>query len=319
MLENRSFEMELPAAYNQLRNALERAENPEAAAIAEQRRLWVHQAIQNKDFNDLRWLSSRGRTTDALARIQQAHERMPNNPHIALILARLLRFERHYAQSHAALFGLLELDSCYPGAQVELSHALDCLGRFDEAIEAARTAVMQDPADLIAATRLAELENRIVDGGVLMNVAIGKVATQSSYSQWSHEDDPVRAINGSRTGGYAFCTDVENEPWWELDLGSAHEVRRIVIYNRDDDAAGRAKTLEIRAREDTEQPWQTLHLQNGIFGGVHTGTPLTLNFSPPATLRHLRILLHEPTLLHLNQVEVYSLIADRGIADVPHR
>ena len=315
MLRDCALEMELPSAYGLLRGALTRAGNSAAADIVERRRRWVHRAIQSKDFNDSRWLRQRGRAADALMLVQRARDAMPDNPHVALVLAQLLRFQRQYAEAHSALDGLLELDRAYPGAQLELSHVLDCLGRFGDALAAARAAASQDPADSIAAARLSELEDRVVEGGVLMNVAIGKRATQSSYSPWSHKDDPMRAINGSRTDIYAFCTNVENEPWWELDLGSGHLVKRIVVYNRDDEWADRAKTLELRATEDAQTPWQTLHRQNATFGGTRTGTPLVLELAEPVVLRHLRLLLHERTHLHLVQVEVYSLIADHGTSD----
>lgn len=53
------------------------------------------------------------------------------------------------------------------------------------------------------------------------------------------------AINGRKTGRFGFHTDVEDNPWWKVDLGALHVLDAIVVYNRLDAAQDRIRTLTI--------------------------------------------------------------------------
>ncbi len=57
----------------------------------------------------------------------------------------------------------------------------------------------------------------------------GRVAT------WA---DAAGAVDGVKDGKYAFHTDREPNPWWQVDLRSVQEIARIVVYNRLDYAPG---------------------------------------------------------------------------------
>nr|XP_014433017.1 uncharacterized protein LOC102447856 isoform X1 [Pelodiscus sinensis]XP_025044467.1 uncharacterized protein LOC102447856 isoform X1 [Pelodiscus sinensis]XP_025044468.1 uncharacterized protein LOC102447856 isoform X1 [Pelodiscus sinensis] len=72
------------------------------------------------------------------------------------------------------------------------------------------------------------------------NLALGRPATQSS----THKDDtgkaePGRAVDGNRDGNYkqgsCSLTKLENEPWWNVDLGSRHSVSMVIVKNREDE------------------------------------------------------------------------------------
>ncbi len=70
----------------------------------------------------------------------------------------------------------------------------------------------------------------------LPNLALGKRAWQSSLSSWSRgrsiEEDAKGAVDGNRHKDYGFHTNVEDNPWWVVDLGAPMAVREIHIYNR---------------------------------------------------------------------------------------
>jgi len=78
---------------------------------------------------------------------------------------------------------------------------------------------------------LAEVEV-FVDG---TNVAPQGTTKQSSLASGG---DPERAIDGNKDPGYSkngqTHTSVENNPWWEIDLGKEVEIERIDIWNRGD-------------------------------------------------------------------------------------
>ena len=68
------------------------------------------------------------------------------------------------------------------------------------------------------------------------NVALQGVATQSSVD---FDGPPNLAIDGNTSGDYfgaksTFHTKQEDNPWWEVDLGAAKPIERIVVWNRTD-------------------------------------------------------------------------------------
>lgn len=65
-----------------------------------------------------------------------------------------------------------------------------------------------------------------------INVAINKSARQSSLSTCSEPGEAARAINGKKTGGFSFHTDLEDNPWWQVDLGRVFFLTSIIVYNR---------------------------------------------------------------------------------------
>lgn len=67
------------------------------------------------------------------------------------------------------------------------------------------------------------------------NIALGKKARQSS--DWSNSWRAERAVDGNTLGrdgpGNPYAhTKVEQQPWWEVDLGSEQAIDRIVVWNR---------------------------------------------------------------------------------------
>jgi hypothetical protein len=142
----------------------------------------------------------------------------------------------------------------------------------------------------------------------LFNVARGKPATQSSTSPWSRSaspsEDAVGAVTGLVTGGFGFHTELEDAPWWCVDLETVYPVRDIVIHNRLGQRA-RAASLVVMGSTDLIY-WRTLyrHAPAPAFGGAD-GHPLRITLADPVELRFLRLQLTERQVLHLDQVEVY--------------
>ncbi len=81
---------------------------------------------------------------------------------------------------------------------------------------------------------LAELQ--VFQGG--QNIALGKKARQSSI--WSGSESRFRpggAVDGNTVGdddGNPYAHTAENDPWWEVDLGSEEAIERMVVWNRSD-------------------------------------------------------------------------------------
>jgi hypothetical protein len=136
-----------------------------------------------------------------------------------------------------------------------------------------------------------------------INVALHRPATQSSVSQWSQPNESSRAVNGQRTGSFAFHTLAENSPWWKVDLEREFPLDAIVIWNREGEFADRARTIQIHVSiDDTE--WLLVHTGLIHFGGVRDERPLIHLLGGKVRARYVRISLEEPTPLHLDEVEV---------------
>lgn len=139
------------------------------------------------------------------------------------------------------------------------------------------------------------------------NLALNKPAQQSSFSKWSKPDDPQRAVNGYKTGSYSFCTSLEDNPWWQVDLQEVRAIQQVRIYNRVDniDYSERAITLNILLSTDGYE-WEQVYVNDRrlVPGGIY-GKPLIVSVASRAA-RYVRIQLNARTYLHLDEVEIYG-------------
>jgi len=157
------------------------------------------------------------------------------------------------------------------------------------------------------------------DQTVERNVALGKPAMQSSVSHYSDPRKPQgsNATSGIKTGGFGFHTELEPCPWWLLDLLDLYKIRSVVVYNREDAASDRAKTLTISLACDKAGPWVEIHCCADVFGGVRSNSPLVVTVDPPLTARFLRLHLNEENFLHLDEVEVYGTACVDSVTYTP--
>jgi len=82
------------------------------------------------------------------------------------------------------------------------------------------------------------------------NVARGRPTTQSTTG---YASGPERAVDGSTDGdvthGSVTHTQLERQPWWQVDLGSAQDVERVTIWNRTDCCSDRLSDLVVLVSE----------------------------------------------------------------------
>jgi len=157
------------------------------------------------------------------------------------------------------------------------------------------------------------VQKQIVSAPPGKNIAVGCIASQSSVSIWSVSQDLATdaggIINGKPKGLSQHHTNIELDPWWQVDLGEAKPVRQIRLFNRIDAVRDRLRNVIIRGSLDG-RAWFTLleKLDNKPFGGVD-GRPLI--WSPPASgtdgcvTRFIRIWGVGESLLDFDQVEIY--------------
>jgi predicted SAM-dependent methyltransferase len=168
-----------------------------------------------------------------------------------------------------------------------------------------------------------ELESMVVEGmkpetgrvklDGLVNVALGKPATQSSVSEWSRgnaTEDASRVVNGKFDEEFNNHTSLEANPWWAVDLGGDFDVRAIRIYNRRSPlkaVSSRLNRFQILASLDANE-WKVLHTKNDdklVRGSLYSPFEWSSLAETPA--RYVMVQSLGETCLHLSQVEVLAI------------
>jgi hypothetical protein len=135
-------------------------------------------------------------------------------------------------------------------------------------------------------------------------------------SSISTQTDAAGACDGIKDGKWGFHTGHENQPWWQVDLGQAERIARIVIWNRCD-AADRARRLMVLLSENGTE-WRTVYAHKaGTFFGFTDGKPLEIHLGSTSA-RFVRVQLPGREYLHLDEVEVFGP-ADPGKNLALHR
>ncbi len=137
-----------------------------------------------------------------------------------------------------------------------------------------------------------------------VDIARGKPATQSSLSQWSKPNDAQGAVNGTPTGFFGFCTRLESNPWWQVDLETNVALDEVLVFNRLDCERARAYSFVLKLGLESGE-FHQVHAQGGVpFGGID-GMPARIKLDG-AVARYVRIELPHEGYLHLDAVEVYA-------------
>ncbi len=141
------------------------------------------------------------------------------------------------------------------------------------------------------------------------NVALNKVATQSSVSQGGVAS---RAVDGNTNGVFydqfsVAHTSWENESWWEVDLGETYDIESINIWNRTDCCFEFLDNYYILI---SDIPFESQDLvptinQAGVSNFYQAGqaqTPSAVNIERSG--RYVRIQLNKSAFIGLAEVEV---------------
>jgi hypothetical protein len=125
-------------------------------------------------------------------------------------------------------------------------------------------------------------------------------------------DDATGGCDGVTNGKWGFHTGLDANPWWQVDLGQAHPLAQVRIWNRSDTegSAQRAARFHILLSDDGKS-WREVYQHNGrIFYGYRMPdrSPLVIKLTNAAA-RYVRIQLPGKEFLHLDEVEV---IGQRG-------
>src|SRR5579862_3589983 len=147
------------------------------------------------------------------------------------------------------------------------------------------------------------------DRGPALNLALNKPALQSSTSQWSRsrmaEEDARQANNGSISGGLGFHTEKEQDPWWHVDLQGLFFIRKILIFNRQEQAS-RLSHFSILGSLDGHQ-WDRLFrkIDSTVFGNT-VNQPYVIALAGDQAARFVRVRLDGNDYLHFDECQVFG-------------
>ena len=89
----------------------------------------------------------------------------------------------------------------------------------------------------------------------IANLARGKPTKQTSTI--GHGQSGL-AVDGSTATSYAHgaCThtDIQQNPWWRVDLGQSEPIGKVIVTNRGDCCSEKLRNVEIRVGDIDDNP-----------------------------------------------------------------
>jgi uncharacterized protein (TIGR03437 family) len=134
------------------------------------------------------------------------------------------------------------------------------------------------------------------------NIALTGTATQSSTAFGG----PANLGNNgviAEPNGYGQHTDLQANPWWQVDFGSTKTICEVRLYNRSDGYYNRARTVRVLISTNGTD-FEAVYSHNGTSWG-ETGAPLTVPVSSRSA-RYVRIQLTETEYLHMREIQVFG-------------
>jgi hypothetical protein len=120
----------------------------------------------------------------------------------------------------------------------------------------------------------------------------------------SREEDAAGAVDGVKNGKWGFHTEMQDDPWWQVDLGKPTAIGRLVLYNRCDLAERNARIIAWLS--DDAKTWRQVYQHNGkVFYGHTDKKPLTVDLKGQQA-RYVRLGLKGKSYFHLDEVEILA-------------
>lgn len=141
----------------------------------------------------------------------------------------------------------------------------------------------------------------------LVDLAEGKNAIQSSISRWSMIDDAKRAVDKNVSAEYyTFHTDIEDNPWWMVDLEEVYDIDYIRVKNRINSTfhfIKKALTMQVALSVDGVN-WTLVSKE--LCKWDDTKLIFEAEILQRQKARYVKLFLKERNYFHLTKVEVFS-------------
>ncbi|MEM8860918.1 MAG: discoidin domain-containing protein, partial [Chloroflexota bacterium] len=157
---------------------------------------------------------------------------------------------------------------------------------------------------------LPHIANRATSSIDGLNLALEQPTNQSSNG---FNTESSFAVDGSTNGdfgdGSVAVTDVETEPWWQVDLGDVYDLDQVEVWARTDCCTEELKDLYVFASEQNMGTRSIADLQadSAVWSLYEeTGGIDKLTFQTPTNARYVRIQLQGERSLALAEVRVFG-------------
>lgn len=132
-----------------------------------------------------------------------------------------------------------------------------------------------------------------------------QAVVRQAHGELQVEDDARGGCDGVIDGRWGFHTAMEDDPWWQVDLGEKTAIERIRVFNRCDETASRIASLSIATSDDGRR-WETIYEHDGsVFFGHSDGAPLEVS-PEDVSARYVRLQLAGHVYFHLDEVEIFA-------------
>ena len=134
------------------------------------------------------------------------------------------------------------------------------------------------------------------------------VSQSSSYGQGMA---PMYLCPAATAGGMFFHTDIEDEPWIEVDLQQVRIIGQINVYNREGakEYIDRATPLKVTVSEIRGE-WREVAVTFDCFRGRRASKPLMLTYPTGLRARFVRLTAQKRTYLHLDYIEIIQALPE---------
>jgi hypothetical protein len=123
--------------------------------------------------------------------------------------------------------------------------------------------------------------------------------------------DASHAVDGKTDEPWGFHTEMEENPWWQVDLGEVRKIDRVVLHNRGDAFPERAAQIKLSFSLDGKTCEEIFKNNGKSFG---TGEAALAIPCAGKEARFIRLQVPGKTYFHLNEVQVFAVGSDGNVA-----
>ena len=155
---------------------------------------------------------------------------------------------------------------------------------------------------------LSNLISKICENEGLVDISHLGIASQSSLSKWSKENDSQRAVDGTISKDFSFHTGNEFEPWWKIEFSSPFNIQHIVINNRKGKPYNQiASKIAVYGLSEDGLEF-LIHKGQVVFGSLPESLPLLLSLYGENKIKAITIKLEDTNYLHLYSVNILAKV-----------
>jgi hypothetical protein len=133
------------------------------------------------------------------------------------------------------------------------------------------------------------------------NIALNARVTMSSRDEGACLD-PSTLVNGMLESDRPACGGIDEAPWAEIDLGQPHDLRFMLVYNREDQSLDDQIPLEASVSTDHTH-YTTVARNEHLFT---QGVPWHVNFPEGTKAQFVRFTVTRKSRLGLTEVEIFE-------------